>query len=89
MGEIKLKPCPFCKTEAYTRITALKNEELQGFISCNNPKCLAQMRFSFKAEKGLLNFEDVIIGIYEAIEKWNKRAGEDGKGNGCDRNETI
>ena len=32
MSEIKLKSCPCCGTESYTRFTALKDDELHGFV---------------------------------------------------------
>lgn len=76
MSEIKLKPCPFCGTKAYTRISGIKGEELQGYISCNNPKCAVGMNFSISPTHVLLNFEDVISGFHEAAERWNERVEE-------------
>lgn len=45
MSEIKLKSCHCCGAESYTRFTALKDDELHGFVSCNNPKCALKMSF--------------------------------------------
>lgn len=75
MREIKLKPCPCCGTEAYTRFTVLKDDELHGYISCNNPTCGLEMRFKIKPSHILLDFNDVIDGINNAAEAWNRRAG--------------
>ena len=73
MMEIKLKQCPCCGTEAYTHFTDLRNDELYGFISCNNSECALKMNFSIKPSHILLNFDDVINGIYDVVDKWNKR----------------
>ena len=74
--EIKLKTCPCCGTEPYTHFTALKDDELHGYISCNNPECALKMCFKIKPSHILLNFDDVVNGINDAAETWNRRAGE-------------
>lgn len=76
MLEIKLKPCPCCGTKPYTHFTELKNDELHGYVSCNNPKCAINMGFVIKPTHILLNFYDVINGIHDIADKWNRRAGE-------------
>lgn len=75
MREIKLKPCPCCGTEAYTHFKVLKGDELHGYISCNNSTCGLEMRFKIKPSHILLDFNDVIDGINNAAEAWNRRAG--------------
>lgn len=74
--EIKLKKCPCCGTEAYTHFTDLRNDELHGFISCNNSKCALKINFTIKPSHILLNFDDVINGIYDVVDKWNKRTND-------------
>lgn len=76
MSEIKLKPCPCCGTEPFTHFTELKNDELHGFVSCNNPGCALKMNFTIKTSHILLNFDDVINGLRDIANKWNRRAGE-------------
>lgn len=76
MSEIKLKPCPCCGTEAYTRFTDIKGEALHGYISCNNSKCSLQMRFEIVPSNVLLNFDDVVKGMNDVAEAWNRRVGE-------------
>lgn len=76
MSEIKLKPCPCCGTEAYTHFTDLKSEVLYGYISCNNSTCGLEMRFRIEPSHILLDFNDVIDGINNAAEAWNRRVCE-------------
>ena len=76
MEEIKLKPCPCCGEEAYTRIFSLHNERMGCYVSCNNPQCGLTMKFIIEPKSALLNFDDVINGLYDVAEKWNRRAGE-------------
>lgn len=73
MSEIKLKPCPCCGTETYTHFTALKNDELSGFVSCNSPECALKMNFVIKPSHVLLSFDDVINGVHNVADKWNRR----------------
>ena len=73
---IKLKPCPCCGTEPYTHFTALKDDYLHGFVSCNNQKCALKMNFIIKPSRILLNFDDVIKGLHDVAEAWNRRAAE-------------
>lgn len=73
MSEIKLKPCPFCGGKPYTRVTLAANDEMNGYISCNNSKCATKMNFTIKGGNILLSFEDVINGLYNAADKWNRR----------------
>ena len=75
-SEIKLKPCPCCGTESYTHFTDLKGETLRGYISCNNSTCGLEMRFEMAPQNVLLNFDDVIKGMNDAAEAWNRRVGE-------------
>lgn len=61
--KIKLKPCPFCGGEGCIRYIAVC--ELPYFAECDNEYCIAgDSGVSFALEK-------------EAVEAWNKRAGED------------
>lgn len=74
MSEIELKPCPFCGEKTYTRITLAANNKMEGYISCNNSNCAIKMNFTIKAENILLSFEDVINGLHNVADKWNRRA---------------
>ena len=76
MNGIKIKPCPCCGTQPYTVITSVHNDKLYGYIECNNPECKLKMDFTAEAKHVLLSFEDVINGIYETTDKWNRRTGE-------------
>lgn len=76
MSEIKLRPCPCCDTEPYTHFTELKHNELHGFISCNNSNCALKMNFVIKPSRTLLNFDDVINGMHDIADRWNRRVGE-------------
>lgn len=73
MSEIKLKPCPLCGTEVYTHIMSAANDKMKGYIKCNSSKCTLKMEFEIKAERILLNFEDVINGLRNVSDKWNRR----------------
>ena len=75
MSEIELKPCPCCGTKPYTHFTELKNDELSGFVSCNNPRCALKMIFAIKPKHIFLNFDDVIKGLQDVADKWNRREG--------------
>ena len=76
MNKIKLKPCPLCGTEAYSRIVSASNDTLNGYISCNNSQCKLKMDFTIKT-KYSLEFDDVINGINDAVNRWNNRVSED------------
>lgn len=76
MSEIKLLPCPLCETEAYTHIRSVVDDVMKGYIQCNNADCALKMEFEIKAERVLLSFEDVINGLHNVSDKWNRRAGE-------------
>lgn len=65
MGEIKLKPCPFCGGKAY--IQRLAMGALPYFVECGDESCIANgISTSFKTER-------------KAAEAWNKRAGQEGE----------
>lgn len=72
MREIKLKPCPFCGTEAYTSIERSDGEKMRIYIQCNDSTCGAKMDFTIKPEGSFLNFYDVFSGINKAVEAWNR-----------------
>ena len=72
MCDMELKPCPFCGTKAYSRITVTA-ELMKGYIGCNNSGCGLKMDFEIKPKSVLLNFNDVVNGIHDAVERWNKR----------------
>ena len=74
MSEVKLKPCPFCGTEAYTAIVGWDDEKMKIYIQCNDPDCGTKMEFTIKAERVYLDFDDVMDGISKAVEVWNRRA---------------
>lgn len=74
MGEIKLKPCPFCGSDPYTAIVGSNDEKMKIYIQCNASDCGTKMEFTIKAERVCLNFNDVISGINKAVEAWNRRA---------------
>lgn len=78
MGEIKLKPCPFCKTMPYTSIESADGKKIKGYIQCNDPDCGAKIDFEYKSKNGFLTFDEVIEALNKTIEAWNKRAGEGG-----------
>lgn len=64
MGEIKLKPCPFCGSPGEIRYIAACI--MPYFAECSNELCVAgDSGVSFGTEK-------------EAAEAWNKRAGQEG-----------
>lgn len=83
MGEIKLKPCPFCGGKAvYTTTNNVSDHHCVGFdfeVCCEDCEMVLpgryKIRFSF-TENGELNIltdeRQIVAG------KWNKRAGEDG-----------
>ena len=76
MKRIELKPCPCCGTEPYTHLLCIRDDELKGYVSCNNPKCRLKMEFTIKPTHILLDFNDVINGLYDVADNWNKREGE-------------
>lgn len=74
MSEIKLKPCPFCGTMPYTSINESDGKKIKGYIQCNNPNCGVLMNFEIDTKGGFLKFDDVIDGLNEMEETWNRRA---------------
>lgn len=74
MSEIKLKPCPFCKTPPYTSIECANRTKIKGYIQCDNPDCGARIDFEYKTKNGFLTFDEVIEALNETIEAWNRRA---------------
>lgn len=76
MGEIKLKPCPFCKTMPYTLIESADGEKIKGYIQCNEPDCGAKIDFEYKSKNVFLTFDEVMEALSETIKAWNRRTGE-------------
>lgn len=76
MSDFELKPCPCCGAKAWSRIKTVSGEKMIGFISCNNSSCGLKIPFEIKAKSVLLNFDDVISGINDAVDRWNRRAKE-------------
>lgn len=71
--DIELKPCPCCGTKAWSRIKKSSEEKMIGYISCNNSSCGLGMEFEIKAKSVILSFDDVISGINDAVDRWNRR----------------
>lgn len=84
MSDIELKQCPCCGERAYSRIYPISREVVKGSICCNNSKCGLKMDFEIKPKSVLLNFDDVINGIHDAVERWNRRT-SDGQEQTTDR----
>lgn len=76
MNDIELKPCPLCGTRSYSRISQICGEVVKGYIGCNNSECGLKMDFEIKPKSVLLNLDDVISGINDAVDRWNRRAKE-------------
>ena len=74
MSEIKLKPCPFCKTMPYTSIESADDKKIKGYIQCNAPDCGAKIDFEYKSKNGFLTFDEVMEALNETIEAWDRRA---------------
>ena len=72
-SRIELKPCPYCGTLPYTWVEMLGDEKMKAYIQCNNADCRATVAKVIKAKRGLLNFEEVIGGLEEAADTWNRR----------------
>lgn len=62
----ELKPCPFCGSEAVTKVNA---STLNAYASC--PKCSVVMKRNFKESRRI---EDALLELI--IEAWNRREGE-------------
>lgn len=77
MIDIELKTCPFCGERAYSRIYPCSGEVIKGYIGCNNSDCGLKMEFEIKPQSVILNCDDVIKGIFEAAEKWNRRVDDE------------
>lgn len=71
--QIKLKPCPLCGTLPYTWAERLDDERMKACIQCNNSDCKATVVRVIETKRGLLNFEEIIGGIKEAANTWNRR----------------
>ena len=71
--QIKLKPCPLCGTLPYTWAERLDDERMKACIRCNNSDCKATVVRVIETKRGLLNFEEIIGGIEEAANTWNRR----------------
>lgn len=77
MNETKLKPCPFCGSEAVTEIN--RDERCFG-IYCS--RCPAEIKLTFcELELGdgsVVSFDETARAMDELVEAWNRRA-TDGK----------
>ena len=76
MNEIKLKPCPFCKTMPYTSIESADGKKIKGYIQCNEPDCGAKIDFEYRSKNGFLTFDEVKEALNKTIEAWNRREDE-------------
>lgn len=72
MSKIELKPCPCCGAEAESQalFDGIDNE-INGHIECS--KCGLKIEFTIKPKNVVFNFNDVIDGINDAINRWNRR----------------
>lgn len=89
MGEIKLKLCPKCggKIKLYSNINP--NDNFFAFARCTAckeeyPLPTVKLR-TWKSNPIRISKKMMC----DAEKAWNKRVGEVGKENGCDRNKTI
>ena len=81
MEEIKLKPCPICgRTDVYSEFKHIgrncTTEIYDLRIKCNNSICGLEKHHRIELEDEA--FDTVLKEIRFAVERWNKRAGEDG-----------
>ena len=60
----KLKPCPFCGSEA--KFSPSLDDKTHGLIECTNKNCYARVDWYDVASRTTLDFE-------KAIEAWNRR----------------
>ena len=68
----KLKPCPMCGTEPYTKIEPRNSNIIDLQIICNNPQCGTALKRNIKDEYWF-TFERMLSAIDEMAEKWNRR----------------
>lgn len=80
MGEIKLKPCPFCGTDAYTEFKHIgrncTTEMYDLIVKCNRSDCGLEKHHKICLDDEL--FDTVLKEIKFVVDDWNNRAGESG-----------
>ncbi len=65
-AKIKVKPCPFCGTEAVKMYHGLNNVT---FFLCTNKECSALVSFGGNKRVG-----NVAVEAENPLENWNRRA---------------
>lgn len=80
MGEIKLKPCPICRTDVYSEFKHIgrncTTEIYDLRIKCNNSDCGLEKHHRIELDDE--SFDTVLKEIRFAVDNWNKRSEEDG-----------
>lgn len=72
MSEIELKSCPCCGANADSQVLLDDvDNEINGYIGCS--KCGLKIDFTIKPENVVFNFNDIINGINEVVDRWNRR----------------
>lgn len=74
MNEMKLKPCPFCGSEANIKIISVSEGVVLGSIGCSNSECSARIRFTGMVKNMYLTIEEISEIADKELEKWNKRS---------------
>lgn len=84
-GRTKLKPCPFCGSEAHLDDVRIQSDDTMWFvIHCSG--CAAMMDFmnddilknKDRAGNSVFDIEDFYEAVEEAIASWNERITEGG-----------